>query len=168
MTVAPRVGLIWAQAEGRVIGRDGGMPWHVPEDLAHFKEVTNGHPVIMGRATWESIDPRYRPLPGRRNIVVTRNPGWTAEGAEVAGSLDDALRLVAGEDAVVMGGGQIYAQAMPHATRLLVTEVDLDLGDGAGDAVAPAFGPEWTVTDPGAWQQSRNGITFRWVGYARS
>lgn len=161
--------LIWAQTRAGVIGRDGTIPWHIPEDMAFFKEATMGLPVVMGRLTWDSLPAKFRPLPGRRNIVVTRNPGWTAEGAEVAGSVDDALRLVADEDAVVMGGGQIYAQAMPHATRLLVTEVDLDLGvDGAGDAVAPAIGPEWTVTDPGAWQQSRNGITFRWVGYSRS
>ena len=80
-----RLGLVWAQARGGVIGKDGGMPWHVPEDLAHFKAVTSGHPVIMGRRTWESFPARFRPLPGRRNIVVTASPSWAEPGAERAG-----------------------------------------------------------------------------------
>ena len=88
-----RLGLIWAQARGGVIGKDGGMPWHVPEDLAHFREVTTGAPVIMGRRTWESFPSRFRPLPGRRNIVVTHSDSWANEGAERAPSLDAALEL---------------------------------------------------------------------------
>ena len=95
MTGAPKVGLIWAQAEGAVIGRDGGMPWHVPEDLAHFKALTLGSPVVMGRGTWDSLDPRWRPLPGRRNIVITRRSDWSADGAERAGSVDEALAVAA-------------------------------------------------------------------------
>ncbi len=92
--------LIWAQTRAGVIGRDGTIPWHIPpEDMAFFKEATMGLPVVMGRLTWDSLPAKFRPLPGRRNIVVTRNPGWTGEGAEVAGSVDDALRLVADEDA---------------------------------------------------------------------
>ena len=87
----PRLGLIWAEARGGVIGKDGGMPWHVPEDLAHFKERTTGHPVIMGRRTWESFPERFRPLPDRRNIVVTTDAEWAADGAERASSLDEAL-----------------------------------------------------------------------------
>ncbi|MBH0118524.1 dihydrofolate reductase [Rhodococcus sp. NPDC003382] len=157
--------LIWAQARGGVIGRDGTIPWHIPEDMAFFKEATMGLPVVMGRLTWDSLPAKFRPLPGRRNIVVTRNPDWTADGAEVAGSVEAALGLVDGADAAVIGGGQIYAQAMPHATRLLVTEVDLDVD---GDAVAPEIGPGWTVTEQGEWQQSRSGIRFRWVGYSRT
>ena len=157
--------LIWAQARGGVIGRDGTIPWHIPEDMAFFKEATMGLPVVMGRLTWDSLPAKFRPLPGRRNIVVTRNPDWTADGAEVAGSVEAALGLVDGTDAAVIGGGQIYAQAMPHATRLLVTEIDLDVD---GDAVAPEIGPGWTITEQCEWQQSRSGVRFRWVGYSRT
>lgn len=95
MSLRPTVGLIWAQAHDRVIGADGGMPWHVPEDLAHFRAVTLGHPVIMGRRTWESFPARFRPLPGRRNIVLTRDHEWSAEGAEVVHDPDAALALAA-------------------------------------------------------------------------
>ena len=90
--------MIWAQTPHRVIGADGGMPWHVPEDLAHFKAITLGSPVVMGRATWDSLDPRWRPLPGRRNIVITRQQGWAEPGAERARSVDEALRLAADDD----------------------------------------------------------------------
>lgn len=161
------VTLIWAQARDGVIGKDNTIPWHIPEDMAFFKENTVGRPVVMGRLTWDSLPPKFRPLPGRRNIVVTRNPEWTAEGAEVAPGLAEALAL-AGEDepeVVVMGGGQIYAQAMAHATQLLVTEVDVEVD---GDAVAPQVGPEWSATVPGDWRVSSNGIAFRWIRYSRS
>ncbi len=93
----PPIGLIWAESQGGVIGRAGGMPWHVPEDLAHFKDVTLGAPVIMGRKTWESLPPRFRPLPGRANIVVTHRDDWAADGAERAASVDDALALAAAD-----------------------------------------------------------------------
>lgn len=137
----PRVGLIWAQARDRVIGKDGVMPWHLPEDLAHFKRTTLSHPVIMGRRTWDSIPPRFRPLPGRRNIVVTRQQHWSAAGAERAASLPEALRMCQGaEQAWVIGGAQIYAQALPLADELVVTEIDAAVD---GDAFAPAIGPEW-------------------------
>ncbi len=89
-----KVALVAAVARGGVIGRDGGLPWRLPEDLAHFREVTMGHPVVMGRRTWESLPERFRPLPGRRNVVVTRSSDWNAEGAERAGSLDEALELL--------------------------------------------------------------------------
>ena len=87
------ISLIWAQAANGVIGADGTMPWHVPEDMAHFKELTLGSTVLMGRRTWESFPPRFRPLPDRRNVVLTRDPSWTADGAEVVHSLDDGLAL---------------------------------------------------------------------------
>jgi dihydrofolate reductase len=136
-----RLGLIWAQARGGVIGKGGAMPWHLPEDLAHFKRVTLNHPVIMGRKTWESIPPRFRPLPGRVNIVVTRQPDWRADGARRAGSLREALQLCEhNAQAWVIGGAQIYAQALPLADELRVTEIDADFD---GDAHAPAIGPEW-------------------------
>ncbi len=113
--------LIVARAANGVIGKDNGMPWHLPADLAHFKRTTMGRPVIMGRRTWESIG---RPLPGRRNLVVTRNAGFAAPGAEVVGSLEAAWRAVTDADEVfVIGGGQLYAEALPGADRIYVTEI---------------------------------------------
>lgn len=137
----PRIGLIWAQARGGVIGRDGTMPWHLPEDLAHFKRTTASHPVIMGRKTWDSLPARFRPLPGRANIVVTRQTAWSKIGAQRASSLREALQLCENAEQVwVIGGAQIYAQALPLADELAVTEIDADV---EGDAHAPAIGPEW-------------------------
>lgn len=137
----PKIGLIWAQARGGVIGKDGVMPWHLPEDLAHFKRTTLSHPVIMGRKTWDSIPPRFRPLPGRSNIVITRQPDWQAAGAQRASSLQEALQQCDhAPQAWVIGGAQIYAQALPLADQLVVTEIDADF---KGDAFAPAIGPEW-------------------------
>ena len=137
----PRIGLIWAQARGGVIGKDGAMPWHLPEDLAHFKRTTLSHPVIMGRKTWGSIPPRFRPLPGRTNIVVTRQPDWHESGSQPAPSLREALQQCENADKVwVIGGAQIYAQALPLADELVVTEINADFD---GDAFAPAIGPEW-------------------------
>ena len=152
------IGLIWAQARdaaGRaVIGAAGAIPWRVPEDFAHFKATTAGHPVVMGRRTWESL-PR-RPLPGRTNVVVTRRAGWSDGGAVAASSLDEALALAAaapgGDEVWVMGGGEVYAEAMALADRLVVTEVDLEV---EGDAFAPAVdGAAWEVVDDGAWATS--------------
>ena len=120
-----QLGLIWAQARGGVIGADGGMPWHLPEDMARFKSLTLGHPVVMGRKTWESIPPRFRPLVDRRNIVVTRDESFVAPGAEVAHSVDAALAL-AGPEAWVMGGAQLYAATIALADRLEVTEIDVE------------------------------------------
>ncbi|TCN52679.1 dihydrofolate reductase [Rhodococcus sp. SMB37] len=163
--MSDHVTLIWAQAHGAVIGRDGAIPWHVPEDMAFFRKATMGRPVVMGRLTWDSLPERFRPLPGRRNVVVTRNPEWTADGAVTASNVDDALTLAGDGEVVVMGGGQIYAQAMDRATQLLVTEVDLEVD---GDAVAPVIGPEWTPTDTGEWTISTSGTRFRWIRYIRS
>ncbi|MBT8796903.1 dihydrofolate reductase [Microbacterium flavum] len=167
MTV--RLGLVWAEARGGVIGRDGGMPWHVPEDLAHFRALTTGHPVIMGRRTWESFPPRFRPLPGRRNIVVTRSDAWAEAGAERAGSLEDALALVAdAESAWVIGGAGLFAEALPRAGILEVTELDLEIRDG--DTFAPARAG-WAVAavDPAdGWSVSRTGIPYRFLTLIRS
>ena len=136
-----KIGLIWAQARGGVIGQGGVMPWHLPEDLAHFKRVTQGHPIIMGRKTWDSIPPRFRPLPGRRNIVVTRQNNLDQIGMERASSLPNALQLCENAEQVwIIGGAQIYAQALPLADELVVTEIDADF---EGDAFAPKLGPEW-------------------------
>ncbi|QAZ41044.1 diacylglycerol kinase [Methylibium sp. Pch-M] len=122
--------LIAAVARDGAIGRAGTMPWHLPQDLAHFKRTTLGCPVVMGRKTWESLPPRFRPLPGRRNVVVTRNAAWQADGAEAAPSLDAALkRLREAERVFVIGGGELYAQALPRADGLVLTEVDTDVPD---------------------------------------
>jgi len=133
-----RLTLIAAVARDGAIGRAGGMPWHLPADLAHFKRITQGHPVVMGRKTWDSLPPRFRPLPGRRNVVVTRQAGWRAAGAEQAASLDDALGRFAADEAVfVIGGGQLYEQALSKAKRLVLTEVQTTVPDA--DTHFPAW-----------------------------
>jgi dihydrofolate reductase len=132
-----KVSLVAAVARGGVIGRDGGIPWRLPEDVAYFKELTTGHAVVMGRKTWESIPDRFRPLPGRRNIVITRNSSWQAEGAERASSLEEALVLLRDEERVfIIGGSQLYAAALRHASELVLTEIDLEID---GDTFFPAW-----------------------------
>lgn len=162
------LGLVWAQSRDGVIGAGGGMPWHVPEDLAHFRAVTGESDVVMGRRTWESLPPRFRPLPGRRNIVVSRTSGWDAEGAERVDSLDAALETADTDRVWVIGGGRLYADAIGHADVLEVTQLDLDVD---GDTVAPSL-DGWTRTaaDPGdgaGWHVSRTGIRYRFETYAR-
>ena len=177
MTDAPRIGLIWAQAEGGVIGRDGGMPWHVPEDLAHFKEITLGSPVVMGRGTWDSLDPRWRPLPGRRNIVITRQQDWAEPGAERAGSVAEALRLAADDEPEwiwVIGGGTIFAHTVERADRLEVTELVHPGGFAPleGDVHAPRIDSSaYVVADadpPDGAHTSGSGIHYRFVRYERA
>lgn len=156
------VGLIWAEAAGGVIGADGGMPWHVPEDLAHFKDVTVGSPVVMGRKTWDSLPERFRPLAGRENIVVTRQQDWSAEGARRASTVAEAVR---GADRVwIIGGAEIFRQVINDADRLEVTELDLEIQDG--DAFAPSR-TGWRLVDEGEWQTSRTGIRYRFLGLER-
>lgn len=176
---APRLGLVWAQAAGGVIGRDGEMPWHLPADLAHFRRVTMGAPVVMGRHTWESLPERFRPLPGRANIVVTRDPAWAAPGARRAESPAAALALAreliaAGEtpgaDTVwVMGGGQLYRAALPLADVLEVTHIAAEI---AGDTTAPPIGPEWRLAacDPAAGEHrdAASGLGYRFCRYERA
>ncbi len=157
----PWVGLIWAEAAGGVIGASGGMPWHVPEDLAHFKEITLSAPVVMGRKTWDSLPERFRPLPDRENVVITRQQDWTADGARRAADVADAVR---GLDKVwIIGGAEIFAQVIAHADRLEVTELDLEVD---GDAYAPSK-EGWRLVDEGEWRTSRTGIRFRFLGYER-
>jgi dihydrofolate reductase len=160
-----RVNLIYAQARGGVIGANGVMPWHLPEDLAHFKATTMGAPVVMGRKTWDSIPPAFRPLPGRRNVVITRQPNWRAAGAEVAHSLDEALARLQDETEVwVMGGAQIYAQAQHLAQRAVITEIDAEF---AGDAFAPQLDEGWRETQRSARQVSRTGLGHCFVTWER-
>lgn len=140
MTPAIRNGLVLVAAldRQRAIGRGGDLLWNEREDQAHFRRVTMGCPVIMGRRTWDSLPERFRPLPGRRNVVVTRQALWQAPGAERAASLDAALALVADAPRVcVIGGGELYALALPHAQELALTEIDRAF-DGA-DTYFPAF-----------------------------
>lgn len=161
------VGLVWAQAHGGVIGADGGMPWRVPEDLAHFRAVTGESDVIMGRRTWESLPPRFRPLPGRRNIVVTGSDEWTDEGADRASSLDDALARAGGDDVWVIGGGRLYAEAIHRADLVELTRLDLEV---VGDTHAPSI-DGWTLVtaDPvQGWHTSRSGIRYRFETYRRA
>ncbi len=133
----PALSLIAAVARNGVIGRDNTLVWHEPEDQRHFRRTTLGHPVLMGRRTWESLPHRFRPLPGRRNLVLTRQQGWQADGAEAVASIDAALALLAGEPrAFVIGGAAVYAAALPFADTLVLTEVDADL---EGDVRFPAW-----------------------------
>jgi dihydrofolate reductase len=129
--------LIAAVARNGAIGKDNGLLWRLPADLQHFKRTTVGAPVVMGRKTWESLPVAFRPLPGRRNVVVTRNAAWTAPGAEAAPSLEGALDLLGDAERVfVIGGGELYAQALPVADLLVLTEVDADFD---GDTFFPAW-----------------------------
>ena len=122
----PEIVIIVAVAKNRVIGKDNQLIWSIPEDMAHFKALTAGHTVVMGRKTWESLPPRFRPLPGRRNIVISRQADYAAPGAELANSLEDGLALAAADATVfIIGGAEIYQQALPLADRLEITEVDL-------------------------------------------
>jgi dihydrofolate reductase len=158
------VSLIWAQSTSGIIGRAGGIPWQLPEDLIHFKALTMGHTVVMGRRTWESLPAKFRPLPGRRNVVLTQQTGFTAEGATVVRSLDEALT---DPDTWVVGGEQIYTLAMPQASRCEVTEVDIDLPRDDGDVVAPLLDETWVGTT-GEWETSRTGLRYRFHTYLRS
>ncbi|MBB5164617.1 dihydrofolate reductase [Mycobacterium sp. AZCC_0083] len=158
------VGLIWAQSTSGVIGRDNGIPWRLPEDQARFKELTMGQTVVMGRLTWESLPAKVRPLPGRKNVVVTRQAEYVADGAVVVDGLDGVL---ADGESWVIGGEQIYALALPIATRCEVTEVQIDLPREDGDAVAPVLDQSWVGT-AGDWLTSTSGLRYRFNTYLRA
>ncbi|KQO63082.1 dihydrofolate reductase [Curtobacterium sp. Leaf261] len=154
-----QIGLVWARSRNGVIGADGGIPWHVPEDMAHFKATTLGATVVMGRRTWESIPPRFRPFAGRRNIVLTRDTAWTADGAEVVHDLGVALRVPSDTGTLwVVGGGAVYADAVPLADRVSETVVDADVD---GDTRAPELGPDWRCADDSGWLLSTKGLRYR-------
>ena len=160
-----KLNLIFARARNGVIGRGNALPWHLPEDLAHFKRSTLGCPVIMGRKTWDSLPPKFRPLPGRLNVVVTRQTDWQADGAVVAHSIQAACNACpVGSTAWVIGGAELYQQALPLANTAVVTEIDADF---EGDAFAPQFGPEWHATDEQS-QRSANGLNLRFVTYQKT
>jgi len=137
-----KVTVVAAMARNGAIGLDGRMPWHLPAELGHFKKTTWGKPIIMGRKTFQSIG---KPLPGRQNIVVTRSRKFTADGCDVAGSLKAALEIADGDEVMIIGGGQLYRQAMPLAQRLIITEVDCE-------PEADTWFPEWDVNQ---WEEVR-------------
>jgi dihydrofolate reductase len=150
------IAIVVAYSENRVIGRDGDLPWRLPTDLKRFKELTTGGTVVMGRRTWDSLPERFRPLPNRRNVVVSRNG---CDAPEVCRSVEEAL----GEDCFVIGGGQVYAQALPRADRVYATEV---AGVVEGDVHMPELGPEWREaerSDP----IEENGHVYSFVTYER-
>lgn len=163
------LGLVWAQSSTGVIGQAGAMPWHLPEDMAHFSRLTTGHPVIMGRKTWESFPDKYRPLPGRTNIVITRTENWgttpDAAGAQTVKSLDDALlesQFAPGQEMVwIIGGGEIFNQSVDLADLAVVTTIDTA---AEGDTFAPELGYEWTASaslPPDGWLTAANGTRYR-------
>lgn len=158
----PLVKIVVAYSDNRTIGRDNALPWRLPGDLKHFKQTTLGHPIVMGRKTWESLG---RPLPGRRNIVISRQPGYAAAGASVFGSLAEALHDCKDEDSVsVIGGAQIYRLALPLADEIAATEVHAEV---EGDAHFPPIEPgQWRETQRLA-QQPENGYAYDFVTYRR-
>ncbi|GAA1756261.1 dihydrofolate reductase [Pseudarthrobacter sulfonivorans] len=170
------VGLVWAQTSGGVIGKDGDMPWDLPEDMKHFTRLTTGHPVIMGRKTWLSFPEKYRPLPGRTNIVITRQKNWggspEAEGAVVVPSLDDALLesqfVDGGETVWILGGGEVFRQSTELANVAVVTTIDVEAD---GDTYAPELDETWeaaAAVPPDGWLTAANGTRYRFTKWVRT
>jgi dihydrofolate reductase len=156
--------LIYARSRNGVIGREGQLPWHLPADLAHFKQTTLGQAVVMGRKTWDSLPERFRPLPGRTNIVITRQKDWQAAGALVAHSLDQAMALCPESEPLwVIGGAEVYAQALPLASTVVVTEIDMDV---QGDAHAPHLGAEW-IEMSRQLHSNEGGLGYSFVTYTK-
>jgi len=159
------VSIVAAVARNGVIGRDNAIPWRIPEDLARFRALTMGHAVVMGRKTWDSLPDRFRPLPGRRNVVVTRNSEWDADGAERAASLEDALDLLRDEERVfVIGGAQIYAAALSIADELELTEIDAEI---EGDTVFPGWDRDAFAEVAREPHVSESGVPLSFVTYRR-
>ena len=159
------IALIAAVARNRVIGRNNELIWQLPGDMRHFRETTRGRPVLMGRRTWESLPEKFRPLPGRRNVVISRNPHYAATGAELAGSLAEAIEKAGAGELFVIGGAELYAQALPLAGRLYLTEIAAEF---AGDAFFPAFSlDEWREISraPGV---EENGLKYAFAVYQRT
>jgi len=159
----PQLSIIVAIARNGIIGCTnedgrGALPWHLPEDLKHFKETTNGHPIIMGRKTWESLG---RPLPNRRNMVISRQADYAATGAEVFNSLPAAIAAIGDAPAFIIGGAELYRQALPVAGQLIITEVGLD---AEGDTTFPPFGVEWREASRST-HTSAAGIPYALVRY---
>jgi dihydrofolate reductase len=167
-----QLNLIYARARNGVIGKDGTLPWYLPEDLAHFKRTTLGCPVIMGRKTWDSLPLQFKPLPGRANIVITRQKSWpqnsTSNGVQTANSLPDSLLICEQIQPLpvqvwVIGGAQIYAEALHLAHKIVLTEIDADF---EGDAFAPKLDASWRETERES-HTSKTGLNFSFVTYIR-
>lgn len=160
----PRINIIVAYAANRVIGAKGNMPWHLPQDLKRFKALTMGHSIIMGRKTWESLG---RLLPGRRHVIISRNSNYTVAGAAVVASLDKAIAACAAETEVfVIGGEEIYRQALSLADRLYVTEIEAEF---SGDTFFPTVAPgQWRETARQPFVDSVTGLRYAFVTYDRS
>ena len=159
------INMIFARSANCVIGNNNALPWHLPEDLAHFKKLTLGCPVIMGRKTWESLPPKFRPLPGRTNVVITRQADWHAAGAQSASCLTDAMEICkAASDVWIIGGAQIYAQTEPFASRIEVTQIDKYF---EGDAFAPILGSQWQQTLKED-HVSSTGLKFSFISYTKN
>ncbi len=177
------VGLVWAQGRNREIGRDGMLPWQVPEDLAHFAALTRGCPVVMGRRTWESLPERNRPLPGRENIVLTRRADWSAPGAHAASSLREGIELArelaragagkrSGADARpavwVIGGASVYQAALDEGFADVIEATEVDVEVPGADAFAPVLDlGTWRLSGESSWRTSERGMRYRFVTYER-
>lgn len=160
-----RLMAIVAMAKDRAIGLNGSMPWRLPEDLAHFKATTMGHPVIMGRKTWESLP--ARPLPGRRNIVISRNAGYHAGEVEVFPSVEDAIAACdTAEMPVIIGGAQLYNSALPYCTDIIITEIDTTVPD-ADTYFPPLSDSDWQMVSVSEPATSKTGFSYRFVTYRR-
>lgn len=158
------ISIIVAVANDNAIGRDGNQPFFISADLRRFKALTMGHPIIMGRKTFEAL-PKGA-LPGRRNIVVSRNASYEAPGAETVGSIDEAMELCEGTEAFVIGGGSIYAQAMPKASKLYLTRIYAD-APGA-DVFFPAIGPEWReIESEPRTRDEKTGLEYQFIDLER-
>lgn len=157
------IGLIWAQSRDGVIGVDGAIPWRLPEDQTRFKAITMGHTVIMGRKTWESLPASVRPLPGRPNIVLTRDALFEPDDALAVGCVGAAL-AASDEAPWVIGGGEIYRLFLPLAQRCEVTLVDADV---PGDALAPELDESWVV-EGNDWQTSASGLRYQFLSYRKA
>lgn len=160
----PRISILVAMAKNRVIGRDGALPWHLPEDLKRFRQLTMGHHIVMGRKTWESLG---RLLPGRHHVIVSRSPGYAVPGATVTGSFDAAIAACGSDDEVfVIGGGEIYTLSLPGADRILLTEIDQDF---EGDTYFPALhSGEWQESERLRRKDPANGLAYSFVTLERT
>lgn len=159
------VNIIVAAGKNGAIGRRGDLIWHISSDLKRFKSLTMGHPVIMGRKTWESLP--KRPLPGRRNIVVSRNPSFIAPGADVVNSPEDAMKMVKGEDIFIMGGAQLYDAFFPLVTRVYLTEIDAPCSDADAFIEFPLNPKIWHMTEVSEYQKTPDNVSYRYVTYER-
>lgn len=159
------INLIVAAGKDGAIGRNGDLVWHIKEDLKRFKSLTMGHPVIMGRKTWESLP--KRPLPGRHNIVMTRQSVYEADGATVVSSIDEALKAAGDESPFIMGGATIYEEFLPLATGIYLTEIDASCEDADAFLQLDLKEPEWSMVMESDLKTTEDGIPYRYIDYKK-